>query len=64
MNLPPKAISALVDIKRDLLSTKADESVIITHEEKAKVEPRRRTWMRSAPRPNAYQRMCQRGERW
>lgn len=64
MTLPPKALSALVDLKKELLS-KIDppESVIITP--KSSTSTRKKggtstTFMRHAKKSNGFQRSCQR----
>jgi hypothetical protein len=54
VTLPPKAINVLVNLKAELLSKQAPESVIITPKRESKVV------MRHARRPNAWQRSCQR----
>jgi hypothetical protein len=57
MTLPPKALNVLINLKAQLLDREPEQSVIITP------EPKRKLWMRRAPRPNAFQRMCQRKNR-
>lgn len=65
MNLPPKAIAALIDIKKELLSTETSVTHYTeTEQPKPKAQPKRAPWMRRAPRPNAFQKMCQRHDRW
>lgn len=66
MNMPTKAIAALVNIKASLLSAEQPESVIITDgcKTKGKSGPAPKVCMRHAKRPNAYQRMMQRGDKW
>lgn len=61
--MPPKALNVLANIKTSLLSKQQapEPDVIVT------VKPPKRIgklWMRRAPRPNAYQRMMQRGDKW
>lgn len=63
MNMPTKAIAALVNIKASLLSPKPSQSVMITPEPPRK-ERKTTQRIRHAKRPNAYQRMMQRGDKW
>lgn len=59
MQLPPKVLNALINIRAELLQKPEPESVIITLQTPAK-EPKPTVFMRHARRPNAWQRSCQR----
>jgi hypothetical protein len=67
MQLPPKALNVLANIKAELLSKQeltpleSVPSVIITLS-RPKTEPKVTVFMRHARRPNAFQKMCQRRE--
>jgi hypothetical protein len=71
MELPPKALNVLANIKAELLSRQEltplesvegdGRSVIITLS-RPKTEPKVTVFMRHARRPNAFQKMCQRRE--
>jgi hypothetical protein len=67
MELPPKALNVLANIKAELLSKQeltpleSVPSVIITLS-RPKTEPKVTVFMRHARRPNAFQRMCQKGD--
>lgn len=60
--LPPKAISALIDIKKELLSKESVNEGAEIEGGKVSVGEmtRHSSTMRHARRPNAFQRMCQR----
>jgi hypothetical protein len=67
MQLSPKALNVLANIKAELLSRQeltpleSVPSVMITLS-RPKTEPKTTVFMRHARRPNAFQRMCQRRE--
>jgi hypothetical protein len=69
LQLSPKAINILANIKAELLSKQVattdvvskPQDVIITLK-RPKKEPPTTVVMRHARRPNAFQRMCQRGD--
>ncbi len=53
----------------NVLSSQQDNSSVVTTPtapDKVEDKPKSKgkLWMRRAPRPNAYQRMCQRHDRW
>ena len=68
MNLPPRALQVLLDLKKSLVCAAVSAVVEAKRVEQTtewREEPATRTFAgRQAKRPNAFQRGCQRREWW